>query len=268
MTATGQCGVDCYLGEPGDQQFWSTARFDHTKDEYEASFYDWGMKKAYSVTLYLPLYQGVEELWIGVDPDAEVHASTLPVSDHPIVLYGTSITQGGCASRPGMAYPNIMSRSIPMTFVNLGFDGNGKGEPEVARVIADIPNPALFVLDYEGNVLDPLRMEETLPLFIQILRERHPSTPILVISKIRYAKERFDEAAMQTANATKKVQQDIVARLQQEGDTEIHFCDGMVLLGDDYGDCTVDGGHPTDLGFQRMAKSLDPVFRTLMRTYL
>ncbi|MGG1552211.1 SGNH/GDSL hydrolase family protein [Paenibacillus ferrarius] len=267
MPATGQCGFDCYLGEPGEEQFWTTARFDHTKDAYEASFYSWDEKREFCVNLYFPLYQGVEEVWIGLEPDAELSAAPALASDKPVVLYGTSILQGGCASRPGMAYPNILSRMLPMTFVNLGFSGNGKGEPEVARTIADIADPAMFVLDYEANVT-PEGMADTLPGFIGILRERHPETPILVISKIRYSKERFDPQVLHLHEIRRDIQRGTVERLQSAGDRNLHFFDGSLLLGDDFSDCTVDGVHPTDLGFQRMAQSLEPTFRTLLQAYL
>lgn len=269
MPATGQCGFDCYLGEPGNQYFVSTTRFDHTKTEYEASLYDWKQKREFCVTLNFPLYQGVEEVWIGIDADAEINAAPAYASDKPVVIYGTSITQGGCATRPGMAYPNIMSRSIPLQFVNLGFSGNGKGEAEVARTIAGIGNPALFVLDYEANSGSVEQIAETLPPFIRILRERHPEVPILVVSNIRYAGDRFYEATLQLHESRRKVQEETVNRLRDEGDANIHFVNGFTLLGeDDAEECTVDGSHPTDLGFLRMAKSLTPVFRELLKDLL
>lgn len=264
MPATGQCGFDCYLGEIGSQRFLSTARFDPTKTEYETEFYNWNAKKDCSVTLNFPLYQGVEEVWIGVDADAAVSGPAPYASDRPIVIYGTSITQGGCATRPGMAYPNIMSRSIPYEFINLGFSGNGKGEPEVARVVAGIDNPAMLVLDYEANSGTYEDLERTLPEFIRILRERHPEVPLLVISNIRYAGDSFYESMLTLHERRRQLQIDIVDRRRHEGDRHIHFVDGFTLLGDDACECTVDGVHPTDLGFYRMAKSLEPVFKSLL----
>lgn len=268
MPATGQCGFDCYFGEPGDQHFLSTARFDHTQSEYEAQFYDWKEQREFAVTLYFPLYQGVESVWIGVDPDAEVSPAAPYASDKPVVIYGTSITQGGCASRPGMAYPNILSRYIPLEFINLGFSGNGKGEPELARTISTIANPALFVLDYEANSGEVEDMARTLPEFIRILREVHPQVPILVVSNIRYAGDRFNNTLLQLHEGRRAVQIDTVTRLQNEGDRHIHFVNGFTLLGEDASECTVDGSHPTDLGFLRMAQSLKPVFQQLLQPLL
>lgn len=265
MPATGQCGFDCYLGEPGEQRYLSTTRFDPAQTEYEFSFYDWKTKRPLQVTLNFPLYQGVEEVWIGVDEDATIGAPAAYASGKKVVLYGTSITQGGCATRPGMAYPNLLSRYLPYEFINLGFSGNGKGEPEVARTIAGIADPAMFVLDYEANVGTAEQMAETLPAFIRILRERHPEVPILVVSKIRNAGDRFYEERRQMLHDRRHVQQSTVERLRHEGDANVHFLDGGTLLGEeDAEECTVDGVHPTDLGFLRMAQCLAPIIRKLI----
>lgn len=269
MPATGQCGFDCYLGEPGNQSFFGTTSFDYTKSEYEASLYKWTSKREFCVTLNFPLYQGVEEVFIGIDQDAQISSAPDYVSNKKVVIYGTSITQGGCATRPGMAYPNIMSRSIPLEFINLGFSGNGRGEAGVARTIADIPNPALLVLDYEANSGTVEELAGTLPPFIRILRERHPIVPILVISNIRYADVRFNEVKAKYHEDKREIQKSTVERLKNEGDSNIYFLDGFTLLGDeDAEECTVDGVHPTDLGFKRMAQSLEPIFRELLKEVL
>jgi len=264
MPATGQSGFYCYLGEPGDQHYLSTARFDPASTEYEAELYNWGEKREFCVTLNFPLYQGVEEVWIGVEPDAAIGSAPSYADDKPIVIYGTSITQGGCATRPGMAYSNILSRSIPLEFMNLGFSGNGKGEPEVARTIAEIPNPAMLILDYEANSGTIEDISTTLPQFIPIYRERHPDVPIVVVSKIQFAGDRYYEEMRILHEGRKKVQKETVMRLRQQGDVNVHFVDGSNLLGEGAEECTVDGVHPTDLGFLRMATSLEPVIRELL----
>ncbi|WP_188992085.1 SGNH/GDSL hydrolase family protein [Paenibacillus nasutitermitis] len=269
MPATGQCGFDCYLGEPGSQHYLSTTRFDHSKSEYEASLFNWTIQRDVCVTLNFPLYQGVEEVLIGVDSDALIRSVPPYPSINPVVIYGTSITQGGCATRPGMAYSNILSRSIPLEFINLGFSGSGLGEIEVARTIADIPDPALLVLDYEANSGPAEKLAATLTPFIRILRERHPIVPILVLSKIQYAGERFYPDLLELHEDRKAIQKSTVERLRDEGDLHIHYADGSSLLGeDDAEECTVDGVHPTDLGFLRMARSLEPIFRELLKDKL
>lgn len=266
MPPTGQCGIDCYLGEPGEQSFITTAKFKPTASEYESQFYEWDTKKEVTVTLNLPLYQGVEEVWIGVDKDAVISEAPAYASSKPVIIYGTSITQGGCASRPGMAYSNILSRMIPVEFVNLGFSGNGKGEPELAHIISEIDDPALIILDYEGNTGEAENIARTLPAFIRILREKHPEVPILVVSRIRAAENQFYMKRRELNNRRRQIQIENVEQRRIEGDRNIHFVDGFQLLGNDsVNDCTVDGIHLTDLGFWRIAQSLAPIIKPLLR---
>ncbi|MDF2713365.1 MAG: hypothetical protein K0R28_290, partial [Paenibacillus sp.] len=108
--------------------------------------------------------------------------------------------------------------------------------------------------------------KRTLPEFIRIYREVHPAAPILVVSKIQYARERFEPALLQLRLDMKRVEMETVEMYRRQGDANIHFFDGTALLGtDSYNECTVDGVHPTDLGFLRMADTLTPVFRELLK---
>lgn len=269
MPATGQCGFDCYIGEPGRQQYVSTAQFQAKQKEYISQLYRWPGKREYTVTLNFPLYQGVEELWIGVDQHAAVSEPPSYKSDKSIIVYGTSVTQGGCASRPGMAYTNLLSRMIPMEFVNLGFSGSGKGEPELAELAADIANPALYILDYEGNTGPVENIAKSLPVFLRILRERHPLVPILVVSRVRNGGDALHEGRAELHERRRQVQRENVELRRAEGDRHLHFLDGHTLIGlEDANECTVDGTHPTDLGFMLMARSLAPVVRSLVEEWI
>ncbi|RKN85580.1 SGNH/GDSL hydrolase family protein [Paenibacillus ginsengarvi] len=269
MPATGQCGFDIYLGEPGDQQYFGTTRYDHTQLSYEVVLYEFPNTELRHVTLNFPLYQGVKEVSIGIAAGSRIEEPLPYRTGKKVIVYGTSITQGGCATRPGMAYTNILSRRIPLEFVNLGFSGNGRGEPEVARVLTEIEDPALLVLDYEANAVGVELMKRTLPEFIRIYREAHPGVPILVVSKIQYARERFEPALLRLRLDMKKVEMDTVEMYRSQGDANIHFFDGTALLGtDSYNECTVDGVHPTDLGFLRMADTLTPVLQELLHREL
>ena len=264
MPATGQCGFDCYIGEPGKQLYCSTVRHDPSKSAYECQIFDIGQIEMKDVLLNFPLYQGVREVLIGLAPDAKVFAPLPYITDKPAVIYGTSITQGGCASRPGMAYTNILSRKLNIQVINLGFSGNGKGEPEVARIIADIPDPACFVLDYEGNAKTDGILEKTLPGFIRILRGKHPNVPILVVSQVRHAKENFFREDYEKLLYLRDFQAGLVEELKKKGDANIYFYSGMELMGADFDEFTVDGVHPSDLGFWRIADKLEPVLSSLV----
>ncbi|WP_240041305.1 SGNH/GDSL hydrolase family protein [Paenibacillus ginsengarvi] len=268
MPATGQCGVDCYVGAPDTVvplQYVNTTKYDVTLKEYEcALFTNWKPVKRY-IVLNLPLYQGVEEIEVGLDEGAAVVAPPSYASAKRVVIYGTSITQGGCASRPGMVYTNILSRRIPLEFINLGFSGSGKGEPEVAEVIAKISDPACLVVDYEGNCVSTELFRQTLPEFIRIYRAAHPLTPILIVSRIRYAREELTPHLYEMRMERKRFEQTLVGELREQGDLNIYFFDASKSLGgEDFFECTVDGSHPTDLGFLRMADAIEPVLKTLL----
>jgi len=262
MPATGQCGFDLYVGAPGAQRFHSVSKYNHSQPRYEALLFEHPESVMRHFTLNFPLYMGVRSVHVGLSPGADIAAPVPWASAGRGIVYGTSITQGGCASRPGMAYTNLLSRALNMEFVNLGFSGNGRGEPELIELMADIPNPRLLILDYHANAAG--KLAQTLPVAVRILRTRHPSVPILVVSRIAYAKDATHLDFRATREADRDLHAQVVAARRRQGDTAIHFVDGTDLLGPDYDECTVDGIHPTDLGFLRMAGALAPEIRRIL----
>lgn len=268
MPATGQCGMDCYVGPPdclNPLYYVSTTKYNIEQTEYECVLFTNWEKKMRNIVLNLPLYQGVKEIMIGLDEAAVVLPPPKYASDKKVVIYGTSVTQGGCATRPGMVYSNILSRRIPLEFINLGFSGNGKGEPEVAEIVSQVPNPACLIVDYEGNCVSTELFRQTLPEFIRIYRKAHPLTPIVVASRIRYAREELTPHLYEMRMERKLFEQELVNELREQGDQNIYFFDGTNSLGgEDFFECTVDGTHPTDLGFIRMADAYEPVLKTLL----
>ncbi|GAA3413718.1 SGNH/GDSL hydrolase family protein [Paenibacillus hodogayensis] len=268
MSPLVQCGIDCYIGPVGDQRYIATTKFDQAATAYESMLFEAKGNDMKDITLYLPLYQGVKAIHIGVDPDASMITFPGFASTKRVIVYGTSIVHGACASRPGMAYPNMMSRRLPLEFISLAFSGNAQGEPELAHLIAEIPEPGLLVLDYEGNTPSTERLAESLPAFISIYRTVHPDVPILVISQIRFGKEVFEKQSRLEREKRLRLQQEIVERFRSEGDRNVHFVSGADLLGDDYGECSADSIHPNDLGFRRMSDKLQPVFERLLQPLL
>ena len=129
MTATGLKGFDLYRGLPGRMQYIATTRFPARAMAYDATLWNAERAKMDVYTLNFPLYAGVKEVWIGLDKKARVVAPPPYASQDPIVIYGTSITQGGCANRPGMAFTNILARRLNRPIVNLGFSGSGRWSP-------------------------------------------------------------------------------------------------------------------------------------------
>ena len=256
---------DCYVGAPGQQMYYGTARASRLPVSHEQAFFSVPESKTRNITLYFPLYRGVKEVSIGVDPGAKL-LPPVPFKDtRPLVVYGTSIGQGGCASRPGMAYTNILGRWMIREFLNMGFAGSGKGEPEVARALAEIQDPACFTLFYDGNCPTPKLLKKTLPEFIRILRAAHPKVPILVISKIKRSEEdTFDKRKIPDRMLRKQIQRRVVEVFRKRGDKLVFFQDGENLLGKYSNEGTVDACHPSDLGFMKMAESLLPVFKKIL----
>ena len=247
----GQSGVDLYVRD----SYWGTAVPD--KDAAPGKVYDHVYFKGQSramrdITIYLALYSPVRVLEIGLDKDAALEFATPFTVAKPVVFYGTSITQGGCASRPGMSYQAIVGRRLNLNFVNLGFSGNGKGETAVARAVAEI-DAAAFVLDFAQNNPDVDSLAQVYDPFIGILRERHPDTPIVSITPIYAASE---VTGNQRNEQMRALIRKVVSRRIAAGDTHLQLVEGTDLLGPSRVDGLVDGTHPNDLGFQWMAEGL------------
>ncbi len=264
MPATGQCGFDLYIGNETNLHYCSTTKYDHRNTEYECLLYDGTTKENKNVLINFPLYQGVNEVYIGIEENCNIFAPPKFVYSKDIVFYGTSITQGGCASRPGMAYTNILSRKLNANCINLGFSGSGCGEPEMAKIISEMNNIGLLVLDYEPNCLSTENYMETLPKFIEIFRKKQKQVPILVISRISYSLDIFYPETLKERVERNNFQKYLVDSLRAKGDSALFFCDGSTLLGEDFHECTVDGIHPTDLGFSRIADKLYRVIKEIL----
>jgi hypothetical protein len=254
MPATGQSGFDLYMVDEGIQRYLKTSRFSPDTIAYQAELFNADENHLRTFTLNFPLYNGVNSLKIGLEYKSGIQAPPPFSFPGKIVIYGTSITQGGCVSRPGMAYSNIISRKLDAQFVNLGFSGNGRGEPALAHLISQISDVSLIILDYEANASKTI--VNTLEPFIDILREEQPDTPILIMSKTRYARAIEGSKGYELLLSNRDFQEMLVNEKKAAGDKNIYFLDGSTVLGDDYDECTVDGVHTSDLGSKRIADAL------------
>lgn len=204
----------------------------------------------------------MEDIEVGIDDNAQISSANDLFGNGRVVCYGTSITQGGCASRPGMSYTNALSRRMGYEFLNFGFSGNGRGQPEVAKLLSSIDNVSMFILDYEANATLPM-LQATLDDFINIIRTRYKTTPILVLSKIRMSIETHLEKNKKAEDKSRNFQRQVVKK-HQETDANIYFYDGHKLLGKYTTEATVDGCHPTDLGFMMITDNLEKYLKNLL----
>jgi hypothetical protein len=256
MHVFGQCGIDLYV----DQTYVRTAApLDSTFVEF--TFFDKRPEEMRNLTLYLPLYSEVKILAIGVNENAQFEQQLPFVLEKPVVYYGSSITQGGCASHPGMSYQAILSRNLNIDFVNQGYSGNGMGEPEMAETLASI-DAACYVLDFGVNLPDADSLNKVYGPFLDILRAGCPDTPIIAVTPIYNAFEFWESnKATQMRNVIRRE----VARLRQAGDDNIILVEGFELLGPEFADGFVDGLHPNDLGLLTMAEGLQPYVAMMLK---
>jgi len=264
MPATGHSGFDCYIGGVRKEIYISTAIPDVKSREYKKKFFQFDEKKTRSITLYFPLYNGVDEVLIGIEAGARVFSPEKFSFKGRIVVYGTSITQGGCASRPGMCYTNILSRWLGAEFINLGFSGSGKGEPELAHLITMISGVRCIVLDYQANAGIETYVS-TLPGFLEILRGRFKNIPIIIISRPAVSMWAFDSKSKDAWMKGYKFQEELVNRIRKLGDKNIFSFCGYKLFKKMWQESTVDGGHPTDLGFFTMTNGLYPILKKVLK---
>lgn len=258
MPATGVSGVDLY-GRDGNIWRWiGTVRPDNQTMVAALGAGIAPGRRAYHVNL--PLYNGVTSLEIGV-PRGATFAPIAPRRSKPVLWYGTSVTQGGCVSRPGMNFPTILGRRMDTPILNFGFSGNGRMELEVGQFLAEL-NPAIFVLDCLANMTTEQVGERTIPLVKQ-LREAQPDTPILLLDERPYASSPMIPAQAKSHHEQREVLKRRYDELQAAGVKNIHFRAGDDLLGTD-GEGTVDGSHPSDLGMLRYADALEPDLRRIL----
>ena len=262
MAATGVSGVDLYgRTDAGSWRWIASGR--PTAVENKATLISTLPKGLREYRLYLPLYNGVKSVLIGLPANATMARSADPALQRkPIVFYGTSIMQGACASRTGMAQSSIVGRRLNVPIINLGFSGNGKMEPEVAELLAEL-DPAAYVLDALPNMESKLVAERAEP-FVQALRKAHPDVPIVLVEDRTYADSFWVPARRERNNSSRREFRAAYERLQHAGVNGLHYVEGNQLLGDD-GEDTVDGSHPTDVGFIRYADVLTPILAPLVK---
>lgn len=261
MTPTGIKGLDLYCLQDGKWIFAGSGRPQGKANT--ATLVKNMLPEEREYLLYLSLYDGVTSLAVGVDSLSEINqpAVDLPKREKPIVFYGTSILQGGCASRPGMAHTNILERKLNRECINLGFSGNALLDLEIADVIAGV-DASIFVLDFLPNATVE-QMNERAEKFYSIIREKHPDTPILFIEDPIFTHSPFDTRIAKEIKDKNETINAIFQALKNRGEKNIYFLSSKDIIGHD-GEATVDGIHFTDLGFMRYAEVLYPMLTTLL----
>lgn len=265
MTDTGVKGLDLYFLNDGKWRFVGSGRPQGKHNE--ATIVSNMDREEREYMLYLSLYDGVDSIEIGIEGGASI---ALPEIDSPrcsgrIVMYGTSILQGGCVSRPGMAHTSVLERALDREVVNLGFSGNALLDMEIAGLMAEVENPALYVLDYVPNasVKDIGEKGET---FFRVLRDAHPDTPVIFVEDPIFTHAVVDRQIQKEIAEKNAAQKSLYESLRSKGEKHIFYVPSDRLIGDD-GEATVDGVHFTDLGVSRYVSVMLPVMKKALRGY-
>jgi len=254
MAPTGAAGAELYFRDGHQWHAAATLKPSLSEKQTIQGLLEGAPKERREYRLYLPLYQRVENIAIGIPPGFKVEPS--PAAQRPLFFYGTSITQGGCANTPGSDFVSLLGRRLDTEVINFGFSGNGKGEPEIARLIREVDAEA-FVLDYLANV-GPELLQSTLPEFVALLREKHPQTPIILIGNVPYNQTLWKADIYAQLERKREVLMEFYLERKRAGDADLHFIDGHGLLPIGESGVYVDGVHPTSYGFALMAERLAP----------
>lgn len=267
MPASAKSGLDLYGRFDGEWRWLAATK--PTSAEQTVTLFRNLPAGARDYLLYLPLYNQTLSLEIGLQSGAQVQPTERPElasygrpnRAQPIVFYGTSITHGASASRPGMTHSAILGRRLDHSVINLGFSGNGRMEIELAELLAEIP-ARLYSLDCLPN-MNPKMVAERAAPFVRRLRELRPDTPILLVEDRINTNAHANPGRAAHHAGNRRALREAYETLLDEGVERLHYLRGAELLGDDF-EATIDASHPTDLGFMRMADVFEPVLRAAL----
>lgn len=246
-------GFDLYLcDQSGKENFCHTFRIPEDFDgKTFSSVYqaDNGSTISY-YTLNFPCFAEVTDFRIGIERGSKLTAGKSYVNDKPVIFYGSSITHGVAASRPGNTYEAFLSQKYNVNYLNYGFAGAARGELQMAEYLAGKAMSA-FVCDYDHNAEDVGHLQKTHYSFYEKIRERHPDISYIMISRPDFFKDPKQNSERRA------VIMESYERAQKCGDSNVYFIDGETLFEGAFAQsCTVDGCHPNDLGFYRMAEKI------------
>lgn len=259
MTSMNVCGFDLYENFPSTGTSRYVGSFDtgarpEIENGYEAVIRFEDNRMRY-LTMNFPHYSHVESLKIGVQRSSVISGGMPYANKLPIVFYGSSITQGACASRPGNSYENLVSRRFNFDYINLGFSGNAKGEPKMAEYIASLPMSA-FVCDYDHNAPDAAFLLQTHAALYRRIRESNPHIPYIIMSR-----PDFDANYKQSVLRRDAIYKTFIDGFN-DGDEALYYIDGAGIFNGEYEDsCTIDKTHPNDLGFMYIAEGVGGVIK-------
>lgn len=255
-------GLDLYIKQDGQWLYAGVGRPTGTKDDCQTAtlVQDMGINEK-ECLLYLPLYDEILDLEIGIDNHATFEKFENAKSSPKIVIYGTSITQGASASRPGLSYPARIARGLDVEIFNWGVSGSAKMEKSVSRLIGETQMD-LLILDCIANCSAD-HIEERTKDFIKEIRHKHPQLPILAISGVVFEAGNFNLKIAADIRQRNHNFENHIQALQLQ-DKNLYWLDSEGFLGSDH-EGTIDGTHPNDIGFDRMIQKIQPYLENILK---
>jgi len=271
MSRVGRSGFDFHMkGEDGELRFVHTSvPYDYGSTSVSCEIavrkdglYDENMrtdelKTFYDLYIVLPTYNAVDEACIYVEADAEVLLPSPRSYDKQVLFYGSSITQGACASRPSLCYTNRLALGLDCPIIDFGFGGHAMAEPEMADLIVK-QTMDVFVMDYDHNAPTVKYLQETHEPFFKRIRKARPELPIIMATKPDY------NMSLDDNDARREIIRTTYENAKRSGDTNVYFVDGKYYFEGVRDQATVDTVHPTDLGFDRMYQTMYPLVKALL----
>ena len=261
---TGSGAFDLYVKVGTRYRFYRSFRPNYKSYGYETTV-SFETAEWRQLMIHFPLYSSVTSLYIGLDPAAVLDHGEKYAIEKPVVYYGSSITQGGCASRPGNSYQALISMDTDADFINLGFSGSAKGEPAIREYMANL-DMSCFVLDYDHNAPNADHLAATHEPLFKAIREKHPTLPVIFVTKPDTNSIFFGMGAKNDMSKRRDIVHTTYMNAMKAGDKNVYFVDGDSLFNGYHWDCcTVDGCHPNDAGFFRMAERIGDVVGAVLR---
>ena len=249
---SGSIGIDMYVDNVYSNTFVPPIQVENGFE----SLHDFKTNEKRNITINLPLYSNVKTLYIGLQKDASLSAHDDYKTEKPVVYYGSSITQGGCASRPGMSYQAIVSRKFDCNHINLGFSGNARAEDVMIDYVKSL-DMSVFVYDYDHNAPNVEHLRNTHEKMFKAVRAAHPDLPIIIMPR---PKGMLTEEEQERRNVIETTYKNAI----ESGDKNVYYISGEELTELCGNEGKVDGTHPTDLGFSSMANAVCRVIKDLI----
>lgn len=258
-------GFDMYLDDPeaGTSVFYDIFKPPYNMTDSFTSIISFPDRKKRYLTVNFPLYGEVSEMYIGLCKGASIDEGAKYAHQKPIVFYGSSITQGGCASRSGIAYTSIVASALNSDHLNLGFSGNGKAEDAIVEYMSGL-DMSVFVCDYDHNAPNVEYLRNTHYKMYEKIRAANPTIPYVMISRPDFVKRGNDIS--DSVNRRNVILDSFHKARVENNDQNVYFIDGEVFFNNEFIDCTtVDGTHPADYGMVCMAQRIGSVLKNIIK---